>query len=342
MQAGRRYSLWQTINWQRRYIIGFVLYSSIPVFLHEVFWLELIHIPWQPISLIGIAVAFYLGFKNNSAYERLWEGRKIWGGIVNASRSFTVMARDFINDDATDQDKGKEKLDEIRQRVVYRLVAWLHALAIELRKPKAWEHGNEREDSLREALDTVYKESQFDRIKPYLTDEDFAYVMSKGNKSSHLLSVQSKELMALRRAGVLEHFRHLQMQELITEFYTLQGKSERIKNFPFPRQYTTVNFFFVVMFIILLPFGMMDIFAKMDVNHGPLLWLSIPFSVVCSWVFWMMDRIGDYSENPFEGLYNDVPITSMAIGIERDIRQMLDEDDLPEPMAPLTDMKILV
>ncbi len=54
------------------------------------------HIPWQPLSLIGIAVAFYFGFKNNSSYERVWEARKIWGGIVNASRSFTVMARDMI------------------------------------------------------------------------------------------------------------------------------------------------------------------------------------------------------------------------------------------------------
>lgn len=75
-------------------------------------------------------------------------------------------------------------------------------------------------------------------------------------------------------------------------------------------------------------------------NHW--IWFSIPFSVVGSWVFWMMEMIGDYSENPFEGSYNDVPISSMAQSIEIDIRQMLDETDLPQPIQPIGDMKILV
>ncbi|NNE25725.1 MAG: hypothetical protein HKN09_02680, partial [Saprospiraceae bacterium] len=74
--------------------------------------------------------------------------------------------------------------------------------------------------------------------------------------------MQSKRIMELRRNGIIEHFRHLEMQALITEMYTLQGKSERIKNFPFPRQYATVNLFFTVLFIVLLPFGMMDVFSR--------------------------------------------------------------------------------
>jgi putative membrane protein len=147
-------------------------------------------------------------------------------------------------------------------------------------------------------------------------------------------------MMALREVGHLEHFRHLQMQEMITELYTLQGKAERIKNFPFPRQYATVNYFFTVLFVGLLPFGMLNVFAAQNVEW--LIWLSIPFSVIGSWVFWTMEMIGDYSENPFEGLYNDVPISSMAVGIEIDIRQMLDETDLPEKMQPIGDFKMLL
>jgi len=164
--------------------------------------------------------------------------------------------------------------------------------------------------------------------------------MSKGNRSSHLLSLQSKDLMRLRKMGVLDHFTHLQLQEQITELYTLQGKSERIKNFPFPRQYATVNYFFVVLFVGLLPFGMLDVFTGMDSNHW--IWFSVIFSVIGSWVFWMMEMIGDYSENPFEGSYNDVPISSMAVGIEIDIRQMLDETDLPEPLGPVGRTQSLV
>ena len=127
------------------------------------------------------------------------------------------------------------------------------------------------------------------------------------------------------------------IQELVEgakkEFYTLQGKCERIKNFPFPRQYASVNLFFVWIFIVLLPFAMLNIVSGMD--NPVFVWLTIPLTVLVSWVFIMMELIGDFSENPFEGLYNDVPISTLANGIEIDIRQMLEETDLPEP-RPMT------
>ena len=155
-------------------------------------------------------------------------------------------------------------------------------------------------------------------------------MMSKDNKASHLLSIQSSYLKALREKDLIEDFRHMELANMIKEFYTLQGKCERIKNFPFPRQYATVNLFFVWIFIILLPFGMLNIVSSM--NNPLFIWMTIPLSVLISWVFIMMELIGDYSENPFEGLYNDVPITSLARSIEIDIRQMIEETDLPEPI----------
>ncbi|HAA21308.1 MAG TPA: multidrug transporter [Cytophagales bacterium] len=340
MQSGRRYTLRQTLNWGRRFILLFLLYDTVPVVLYKVLDLGWLSLPWQPISLIGIAVAFYLGFKNNSSYERMWEARKIWGGIVNTSRSFAVMARDFIHNEGTHAQATDEELASIRKRLVHRHVAWLHALTIQLRKVKDWEHNRSNDNFFRDNYGTQFDKQQFEKLKPYLSNEDYEYVMGKGNQASHLLSLQNKDLMALRLNGPLEHFRHLQMQELITECYTLQGKSERIKNFPFPRQYATVNFFFTVLFVGLLPLGMLNVFAGADISW--LIWLSIPFSVIGSWVFWTMHMIGDYSENPFEGLYNDVPISSMAVGIEIDIRQMLDETDLPEPIQPIGEFKMLL
>jgi putative membrane protein len=337
MQAGRRYTLFQLLNWGQKPLMIFIILDSIPVVLYHFFEWNWLHIPWQPISLIGIAVAFYLGFKNNSSYERLWEARKIWGGIVNASRSFTVMARDFMLDDGMPK---SETHDRISKRLVHRHVAWLHALTYELRKLKKWEHDGKNDRNIRKVLGSNYSEEKFNHLKNYLSQEDFEYVMSKGNRSSHILSLQSKDLMKLRLDWKLDHFRHLEMQKLITEFYTLQGQSERIKNFPFPRQYATVNYFFVMLFVGLLPFGMLDVFTGLGSNHW--IWFSIVFSVIGSWVFWVMEMIGDYSENPFEGTYNDVPISSMAVGIEIDIRQMLDETDLPEPLNPVGGMDILI
>ncbi len=339
MQTGKRYSFLQTINWTRKYILIFLILDTIPVLLFHSFGMEWMHIPWQPISLIGIAVAFYLGFKNNSSYERLWEARKIWGGIVNASRSFTVMCRDFINNDEAINKVDDGELIKLRKQVVHRHIAWLHCLTLELRKLKDWEHQAPRDMEVRKLFGVEFHPDKFKKLKKYLSEEEYQYIMGKGNRSSHILSTQSKQLIKLRQAGIVEHFRHLQMQQMITEFFTLQGKSERIKNFPFPRQYATVNYFFVILFIIMLPFGMLDVFTNLQADYW--IWFSIPLSVVCSWVFWMMEIIGDYSENPFEGLYNDVPISSMATGIEIDIREMLDEKDLPTPIEPIGDYKIL-
>ena len=332
MQVGKRYSFWRTIRWTRRNIFIFIVLGVLPVLLYNTFGLEWVHIPWQPISLIGIAVAFYLGFKNNSSYERLWEARKIWGGIVNASRSFAVMSRDFINNHSTDPlDDGQ--LLQLRKQVIHRHIAWLHSLTIELRKPKTWEHHGTRENFIRKQLDLEFHPKQFDKLKDYLSEADYQYILSKSNRSAHIISLQSKQLMDLRTSGLIDHFRHIELQKLLTEFYTLQGKSERIKNFPFPRQYATVNYFFVILFIILLPFGMLDVFIQSKSSYS--IWWSIPFSVVGSWVFWVMEMVGDFSENPFEGLFNDVPISTLANGIEIDIRQMLEETDLPAPLEPV-------
>jgi putative membrane protein len=195
MQSGRRYTLFATLNWGSRFIVNFLIYDSIIVALYLLLGWEWLNLPWQPISLIGIAVAFYLGFKNNSSYERLWEARKIWGGIVNASRSFTVMARDFVNNDNAEIDQSAEELKAIRKRLVYRHVAWLRALSYELRKPKNWEHKGERDQGFREQMGSKYTEEWFEGIKEYLSTEDFEYVLSKGNRSSHLLSQQSMDMM---------------------------------------------------------------------------------------------------------------------------------------------------
>ena len=340
MQAGKRYTLFQTLLWMKKYIFIFILYDTIHILLYYFFGWEWLHMPWQPLSLIGIAVAFYLGFKNNSSYERLWEARKIWGGIVNTSRSFTVMAKNFINADTAQGEVSESNLNAIRKSVVKRHIAWLHALAIHMRKVMEWEHRSAKDDRNREFFGLTYSEKQFDKLKPYLSEGDFEYIMTKGNRASHLLSQQTSHLMELRQEGLLEHFRHLEMQNLITELYTLQGKSERIKNFPFPRQYATVIRFFIVLFIILLPFGMLDVFSRMQATY----WLAFSalFSIVSSWVFWMMEMIGEYSENPFEGLHNDVPITAIATGIEIDILQMIDEEELPDPIEPIGSYKTLI
>ena len=128
---------------------------------------------------------------------------------------------------------------------------------------------------------------------------------------------------------------------MLQELTALQGKTERIKNFPYPKQYASIGYHFVHIFIWLLPMAIIPSFEKMgsdiaETHHmigEYFVWLNIPFTVIVIWVFNTMLRIGLAGENPFEGSPNDVPISNISRGITRDILQLIDEDptQIPEP-----------
>jgi ion channel-forming bestrophin family protein len=340
MFIAKRYPFWGLVNWSRKYIFIFLIIDTVPILGYKLLGWHWLAIPWQPIALIGIAVSFYLGFKNNSSYDRLWEARKIWGGIVNSSRTFTIMVRDFVTNEFAEDNLSKDALKLIHKSIIHRHVTWLKSLTYQLRMPKPWEHANNIEVLLRKEGDVHHETDHFKKLTPYLSSDEYTYLMTKGNKASHLLSMQSKAFLALKLDGRIDDFRHMELEKMLGEFYTLQGKSERIKNFPFPRQYATVNYVFVWIFLVLLPFGMLNIFIGFNSIFSS--WIVLPFTVLVSWVFILMEMVGDYSENPFEGLYNDVPISTMARDIEIDIRQMLDETDLPKPLAPVGKYNIVL
>lgn len=120
-----------------------------------------------------------------------------------------------------------------------------------------------------------------------------------------------------------------------SELYNQEGKAERIKNFPFPRQYAFFGEVFVVIFACLLPFGLISEFAKLGESF---VWLTVPFCLLISWIFVTMEKVGDTSENPFENNLNDVPMTAICRAIEIDLREMLGETDLPQPMQAECDI----
>ena len=358
MYTKRVFPLLGMLSWTRRYIFRFLLISFIPVLLFDVLDWTWLHLPWLPIGLLGTAVAFIAGFKNNASYDRLWEARKIWGGIVNASRSWTIMVKDYITNQFASNPVPVEKLKSLHREMVHRHVAWLTALRHQLRQDKPWEtHLKTSKENVRFRA-TAYDvpedmNSMEEEIIPYLPEEELKEILKKGNKASQLLGIQSRKLKEFREEGLLDDFRHMEMKNMLVEFYTLQGKAERIKNFPYPRQFATLNFYFVWVFILLLPFGVMnefDAIGQMLVedlssheNHEGFfhsilhligehfVWLSIPFSALISWVFFTLELIGENTENPFEGGPNDVPITNMSRGIEIDIRQLIDDHNIPEP-----------
>ena len=347
MYTKRRYSVFAMVAWTRQEIVLFLVVATLPVLAHEVFGQTWLHLPWLPIALIGTAVAFIISFQNNATYGRLWEARKIWGGITNASRSWALVVKDFVTNDFTNNPASDEELHEIKRTLVMRQVAWLTALRHAMRQPRPWEHSLEHRTN-REWTEKIGVREHLTPIEEELADklpaEERDYVCGKTNKPAQILSLQSKQLRELRSRSLIEDFRHMEMQGVLNTLIDLQGRSERIKNFPYPRQYATLNSTFLWIFVLLIPMGVMYEFDQMGHEltekyplMGPyFIWLSIPFSLIVMWVFYTMERIGRVSENPFEGTPNDVPITTMSRGIEIDLREMLDEspETIPSPIEP--------
>lgn len=324
MYIQRRFQLLPTLRWSIRTLPLILVWSAAITLAYTQLEWKWLAIPAMPVSVLGTAVSFYLGFKGNAAYGRLWEARKIWGGIVNTSRTWGIHVTGFVSN------------EDAHQRLIYRHVAWLAALRTRLRRPKPWEHRAPRNDvyrALRDTLDT--SDARIESLmEPFLEDAELAHTMEAKNQATRLLHNQSNDLRALYEDGHIDDFRHMELAKLLETMFTLQGKAERIKNFPLPRQYATANHWFVWCFLLLVPMALLGALSGVSLSA----WFTIPISLLLGWVFTTWDLVVDYSENPFEGLVSDIPMNSMSRTIEIDLRQILGETDLPEPIAPINDV----
>lgn len=347
------YKIKDMAMWTRFETYFFIMLITILVGLYYFFELEWLSIPWTPLALIGTAVAFVIGFQNNSAYGRIWEARKIWGGIVNTSRTFGMFVQVMVANENASQTASKETLDKEVKILTYRHIAWMTALRHSMRVSKPWETvmTEKANRSWAEMISPPESKSKVeDDLKPYLSDEDLKYVMSKNNKQTALLYLQSHHLKKLKEQGIVWEFSFLELEGVLKDLFTLQGQSERIKNFPYPRQFATLNHYFMWIFILLLPLAIIPQFAEIGAeigeNHSMVgslfIWVAIPFYVVVAWIFHTMEKIGRTGENPFEGSANDVPISTIARGIEIDLRQNLGEslEDIPKQFPMIYDVQM--
>lgn len=295
------------------------------------------HIPWVPISVIGTAVAFYAGFKNNQAYDRMWEARKIWGAIVNESRTWGSYVDGYITNTFRENKLTDKELAKIKQLLIYRHIGWLYAHRSQLLVSTEWEHINQGGHTAKFAkryqdrfgVGLIDDDVTRTELKNFLPTDEYDKLVNATNTATQILNEQSRTLQALRNDAVIDDFRHMEMMSVIRSLYTQQGKNERIKKFPLPRQYANISRYFVGIFIMLFPFSMIP--SMMDLGNWGL-YLSVPIAVLVGWVYVMMEVIGDYSENPFQGMANDIPMLSLCRTIEIDLREILNEKDIPPPI----------
>lgn len=277
-------------------------------------------VPFLPIATVGTAVAFYLGFKNNSSYDRYWEARKIWGGVVNTSRTWANQVLMYAGKDPA-----------MQKELVRRQIAWAHALRLNLRKKSRYE-GSE----FQERNAPHIRQDWDGQMAPLLDPAELAEISAMRNPVTHLARIQGQRLKEALEVGTIDLFHQIELGAQLTELYALQGKCERIKNTPFPRQYANFSRLFVWVFIILVPVGLLDVFGLH--GAGPLTVglavkgvLLMASNALISWMFMTMELIGDGSEDPFERGVNDVCMTALCLTIQSDLLEMIGE----EPVEPL-------
>ncbi|WP_175779560.1 bestrophin family protein [Burkholderia anthina] len=325
MHLGKSYKLSEFLFWTRRRIYELLGFGVVPVVLYQFFAVTWLSIPLTIVALLGTATSFIVGFKNVQTYNRATDALEIWTDILGKSRRWGHIARDFVADEA------------MSRTLIYRHLAWLTALRYDLRRPRIWESTNRQHNA---EYRRYYRVPEWEKdirelLPTFLSPSETAQALSSASIASFVLSQQGSSLKMLHMAGELNSSFYMELQKTIGDFIDLQSRSERFKNFPYPRQYATVSSLFVRFFCLSLPFGLLNEFNRLNDSvtgfmHGNMVWLVVPCSVAVSWMYTSLEQVGESTENPFEGGANDVPITTLCNTIERDLKAMLGEH-APEP-----------
>jgi putative membrane protein len=255
-----------------------------------------------PFALVGLPLGIFLGFRNNTAYDRFWEGRKLWGSLVNTTRSFTRQILTFI-EPQPDADPATSTPDEIsayEKSCVHLVIAYVHALRHHLRDTPPWE--------------TLERILPPEEIEPLAGDE---------NVPLALLQRMGEKLVEARRRRWIDAFHLPVLEQSLVSLTDVQGACERIKSTPMPFSYTVLMHRIVGVYCVLLPFGLMD----------SVQWATPLVVLVISYCFFGLDAIGDELEQPFGLDTNDLPLKAISRNIERNLRKRIKED-LPPPIKP--------
>ena len=270
-------------------------------------WEPLVALPFSIAATLGGALAIFIGFRNNSAYGRWWEARTLWGGIVNSSRVLARLIITFTDSHAHQANYDSARSEAFKREMVLKVIAWVHALRIHLRGQQTWPE-----------------------LAPLLPPPDLDELQKANNKPNVLMQQMGRRIYQAMADGTLGGFDSFQMEGQLLALANHQGGCERIKNTPLLRQYHFFTRFFLQVFIVLLPFCLVADLERMGIG-----WVVVPVALIISFVFAIIGKVGEVNEDPFEGRITDVPLSALCNTIERDLRELLGETELPAKLQPV-------
>jgi ion channel-forming bestrophin family protein len=280
-------------TWKGFIVLGLV--CVLAYLFNEYILLHYIEFPTIVPGILGPALAFFIGFNNNQAYDRWWEARKIWGGLVNDSRTW---ARQIVEYSSTEDAQEDKELLKIKKKTIYRHIAFLYAL----------------KDNLRSESRKGYRK--------YLDAEETSAVEKESNIHNAILSFQSKDLEYIKNRNWIDGFKFIELNKMIVRFCDGMGMSERIKNTVFPTTYTYYTRLFIWLFIISMTFVFSDLVG---------VW-SIFFGILVGYIYIVMHTIGLAILNPFEPVPSGISLDQITRTIEINLLETLKESDIPEPI----------
>lgn len=273
-------------------LVLILLYSLAIAVIHEWFLEVPISIPLAVPAVLGTVISLLLGFRSNQAYDRWWEARQVWGAIVNDSRT---LARQVLN--FTESQYEEDMVHQWRQRMVRRQIAWCYSLGQSLRRM-----------------------NPVNGLDKYLSKRELEVLSRFNNVPMALLDQHGKDLRRALEEGYINRYQQMEIDKTLTRLCDAMGKCERIKNTVFPSTYSLYIHFSLLLFIAMLPFGVIDYFG----------FLEVPLVVAISASFLLIEKMAIHLQDPFENKPTDTPMTAIAGTIERDLKQLMHDQDLPE------------
>lgn len=194
-------------------LIGLVV-DILPIFFPD-------FLPDIPISIattLGIAISILISFKVNQSYDRWWEARKVWGEVVNDSRTLVLQLKMYTEPD-----------DPVIKSMAYRQIAWCYSLGQSLRKM-----------------------DPFKNLGGLISDSELEHLQSQKNVPLGILNFQTDSIKKQFDEGKLDGFSRLQLEGTLARLTASMGKCERIKNTVFPTTYRKGLHLAIYLFVIFL------------------------------------------------------------------------------------------
>ncbi|GAB2797333.1 bestrophin family ion channel [Rhabdobacter roseus] len=288
------FSVWRLLLRIWPSVLGITLYATLVFYLYEHFNWHFLLFPISVVTVVGTALSLLLGFRTNSAYDRWWEARKIWGEIVNDSRTLVRQTMAFVK--ASEEEEAR-----LARHIAHLQIAWCYALANSLRK-----------------LPVMV------RADLHLNEEEKAFVAHHDNVPNAILQLIQNQFRDAYDQGYLHPLFFQNLDDTIRRLCDAMGKCERIKSTVFPTQYSFFILITVVIFTLILPMGLVDSIGG----------LAIPVTFMISWLFLYVESIAFIMQNPFENNANDTPMTAISRTIEINLLQLIEEAVVPDKTKP--------